>query len=224
VIADWPEGPSRPRLEPGEIHVWGAGLGGPAPNASELLSESERRRAARFVRAEDGRRWMLARAIVRELLGSYLDLHPAALRFTAGPNGKPTVADGSLHFSVSHSDDVALYAFSLDREVGIDVEVVRRPLDEHALARRAFGEQEAERLRVLEPPLRRREFLRLWVRHEAALKCSGAGLAGSDRALAVAPWIAELYVTSSQAAAVAASAPPRALERLRYDADPLSAG
>ena len=60
--------------------------------------------------------------------------------------------------------------------VGVDVEVARRPINEAALAARTFGPDEARRLAALDPVSREREFLRLWVRHEARLKCRGTGI------------------------------------------------
>jgi len=34
-------------------------------------------------------------------------------------------ADSDLRFNVSHSNDVAVYAFSFGREIGVDLEAVR---------------------------------------------------------------------------------------------------
>lgn len=77
-----------------------------------------------------------------------------------------------------------------------------------------LGAQEAERLSALEATERDREFLRSWVRHEAAVKCLGIGLGSSPRAgdsEHVAPWVAELDIGDIGAAAVAASWRPREL-------------
>jgi phosphopantetheinyl transferase len=133
-----------------------------------------------------------------------VDADPRALRFGADRSGKPELAEppSLLRFNLSHSGDVALYAFAEDRAVGIDVEVAReRRADLVALARRAFGAEEAERLRALDPEARRREFFQAWARYEAELKCGAENV-----------WVADLDVR--EAAAVAVEAGPCAI-RLR---------
>jgi phosphopantetheinyl transferase len=42
-----------------------------------------------------------------------------------------------------------------------------------AICQRALGPAEALRLQDLHPAIREREFLRMWTRHEATLKCRG---------------------------------------------------
>ncbi|HYM67693.1 MAG TPA: 4'-phosphopantetheinyl transferase superfamily protein, partial [Patescibacteria group bacterium] len=116
-----------------------------------------------------------------------------------------------LRFTLSHSGHLALYAFTTVGEVGVDVEVARRPIDEVALAARAFGPGEAQRLEPLDPAARRQEFRRAWARHEATLKCRGTGFGGGPAAHGPAPWIAELDVGANAAAAVAAERAPEEL-------------
>jgi 4'-phosphopantetheinyl transferase len=198
-------------LEDDALHVWRADLDAGGDEAIGLLSAEERERAGRFVREEDGRRWARARGVLRVLLGRYLDADPGGLRFVAGEHGKPALegGDGEPRFNVSHSAGVALYAFARGREVGVDVELPRRALDAVALAERTFGPAEAERLRTLDPPAREREFLRLWARHEAQLKCRGTGIGGEAPHAAAPLWVVELDAgVPGAGAAVAVEGPP----------------
>jgi len=237
----WTTPPWPPRLELATVDVWRADLGAAWVAERELLSDAERERAARFLREEDGRRWAASRGILRALLGAYLDADPHALGFAEGPHGKPRLATpapaaaagGSmrgggestdaarLRFNLSHSGDVALYAVTTDREVGVDVELPRRPVEHVAIARRILGDAEAERLAALEPPGREREFLRAWVRYEAALKCRGTGIGGADSGSADGPepWLCELDPGAPAAAALAVAGGPHAVRRLRWPAD-----
>ena len=234
--SSWLPAPRQSQLAEGEVHVWRADLAVAGEGLGALLSSQERARAERFRSARDRERWTAARGILRALLGRYLlagalagapelaagapelaagppELAAGAPELAAGPHGKPELADplvAPLRFNLSHSGDVALYAFALRVEVGIDVESVGRRRDELALAERALGHAEAERLRALDPPRREREFLRSWVRHEAGLKCAGVGLGGSSadvRGL----WLGDLDLGPGALAAVAAAAPPRRL-------------
>jgi 4'-phosphopantetheinyl transferase len=195
----------------GELHVWRADLHAVADELTELLSDEERARGQRMLRDRDRELWRRSRGVLRALLGRYLQLDPRTVRLAATPHGKPVLADDpqELHFNLSHSGDLALYAFSATVSVGVDVELERRHVDVLAVAARTFGPAEAERLRGLDPSVRRREFLRAWVRHEAELKCLGVGIGGADVDLAgPRPWIAELDAGPRGAGAVAAGCEP----------------
>ena len=56
------------------------------------LSPDELARAARLHFARDRRRFIVARAILRDILTRYLDQPPAELRFSYSVHGKPRLA------------------------------------------------------------------------------------------------------------------------------------
>jgi 4'-phosphopantetheinyl transferase len=221
-IRPWSPGPGQPKLAPGAVDVWRVDLAVVPDDLRELLSADEHARAERIGRARDRELWARSRGVLRGLLGRYLQIDPRKLRFAAGKAGKPafandarasTVADAAmttLSFNLSHSAQTALYAFTTVGAVGVDVEVARRAIDAVALAERVFGPVEAARLRALDEGTRDQEFLRAWVRHEAALKCLGVGLGGSQDG-ETAQWISELEMGSRAAAAVACVAAPSEL-------------
>lgn len=204
------------------VEVWRADLDALADELAELLSPEEHARAARLARAENRARWMRARGALRALLGDYLECDPMMLTFTTGPHGKPALsgcgeprraeaqphAGAPLSFNLSHSGALAVYAFTRGLAVGVDVEALDRNTrrDDLALAKRVFASEVVERLRMLAPPARRREFLREWVRHEARLKCLGVGLTGTVRPAASSSpelWESELEIGPDAVAAVA---------------------
>jgi 4'-phosphopantetheinyl transferase len=191
---------------------------------TESLSDDERARAERMLSALKAQRWSRARGVLRELLARYVEADPRTLGFNTGAHGKPGLAerctrdpaesDGTsarptrLSFNVSHSGQLALYAFASSGAVGIDVEVVRRRLDGVVIAGRAFGPLEALRLEGLDPATREREFLRMWTRYEASLKCRGRGIEASVTGRSGgAPSVAELEVGPRAVAAVATREP-----------------
>jgi 4'-phosphopantetheinyl transferase len=207
----WAPGPSHPRLDQGALHVWRAELAAIGDELQSLLSADERARGERFRDIRDGRLWMCSRGVLRALLGRYLGIDPTGLRFTAGAHGKPALLESQLRFNLSHSGGVALYAFSETGAVGVDVEISSRSINEIALARRAFGEADGNRLAGFDPARRASEFLRLWTRREAELKCAGSGIGGADSARPRAVWTAELEVGARSASAVATEQPPASL-------------
>jgi 4'-phosphopantetheinyl transferase len=203
--AVWTRPSSRPQLVDDVVDVWRVDLTGDADPLADLLSPDEQERAARFRQDVHRRRWKHARGVLRPLVGAYLGDDPQTLRFAPGPYGKPEVEPPTrLCFNVSHSGEVALFAFAFHRAVGVDVEIGNRPVDAEALARQVLGDEDARRVEQLSPPDRQREFLRLWTRYEAELKCRGLGI-GADRSgrADVPVWISDLDLGPDIAAAVA---------------------
>jgi phosphopantetheinyl transferase len=189
------------RLAEGQIDVWRAKLGRCPPDHAEVLSADERARAGRFRFDAHRERWMEARALLRLLLGRYLEMDPYGIRLEVNANGKPAVPGSPVLFNVSHTGEEALYAFARRRAVGVDVERLGRRVDVLALAERALGHDEAARLRRLPGHVRLKEFLRSWVRHEAALKCRGGRL--GDRVTDPGLSLIDLDVGPAAVAAVA---------------------
>ena len=114
----------------------------------ELLSPQERHRAARFAFKRDGDRFIVARARLRQLLAARLDLLPRSVEFVYGVCGKPALAprcaDRDLRFNLSHSQDIATYAFAAGHEIGIDIEAIRPIRDADNIADRFFSKCENE--------------------------------------------------------------------------------
>jgi 4'-phosphopantetheinyl transferase len=220
----WQQGPLEAHLARGELHLWRADLDAVGEDVASLLSELERERARQIAPRRRRRRWECSRGVLRALLGRYLRSDPRALAL--GARGRPELADrgGPRHelcFSLAHSGQLALYALYAGERVGVDIEVARppeaRPRDHVALARRAFGAEQARRLAGLERAPREVEFLRLWTRSEAALKCVGAGMgARGGSTLDRAGWIAELDVGPRAAGAVACGHAPRSVSTWQW--------
>jgi len=81
-----------------------------------------------------------------------------------------------LRFNVSHSEDLAVYAFALGREVGVDVEALRPMADSADIARSAFSAAEHRAFLALSPAERTEGFFNCWTRKEAFIKALGEGL------------------------------------------------
>jgi 4'-phosphopantetheinyl transferase len=173
--------PPAARLGPREVQVWGVCLTASEQILSRYLatlSVDERNRADRF-RFENLRRaFAISRGGLRFLLAAFLGRHPKEIAFDYGSRGKPELQHGSrLRFNLSHSGLVTLYAFTLDCELGLDVEQLRDLPDHEAIATRFFSTGEVTDLRSLDPPERLAAFFRCWTRKEAYIKAVGDGLA-----------------------------------------------
>ena len=146
-----------------------------------LLADAERDRAHRFAFDRDRRRFIVARARLRQLLSTRLAVRPESVELIYGKHGKPALApqfaDSGPSFNVSHSEDIAVYAFSMGREIGIDIEAVRTIPDADAIAARFFSPRENEAYLALNLRDRARGFFNCWTRKEAFIKALGDGLA-----------------------------------------------
>jgi len=180
-------------LEHGEIRVLKVDLGARGSNDDDagslpewrILDEAERTRALRLIRPRDRRRFIICRGALRLVLGQLVDDTPEAITLRFGPGGKPELAGSRppgiaprLRFNVSHSDDLALIAISLDRELGVDLERLRTISEAERIVETYFTAAEQAQFAALEPPDRVAAFLRGWTRKEAILKAKGVGLAG----------------------------------------------
>lgn len=188
----WNRPDPRPRIEPGQIHVWRARLDDPSTPeeaARAALSPAEARRADRFRFPLHRRRWVVSRAALRAILGAYLGRPPAAIEFERGPGGKPFLAgrdgDLDLRFNLAHSGEWAAIAVALGRDVGIDVERMRRDAPILDLARRWFAPEEVEGLLAVPAGLRSAAFFACWTRKEAVVKAEGETVPAALRRFAV---------------------------------------
>jgi 4'-phosphopantetheinyl transferase len=145
-----------------------------------LLSDIERERASQFAFERDRRRFIVGRAVLRQLLGERLGVEPEAVEIEYGSRGKPALArryEGSrLRFNLSHCDDVAVYAFACGVEIGLDVEAVHTLDDADQIAARFFSHRENEAYRALDSHDRPLGFFHCWTRKEAFVKALGEGL------------------------------------------------
>jgi 4'-phosphopantetheinyl transferase len=183
----WSLPPAHLVLPRDEIHVWRASLDQPPARVAALeqtLSLDERSRVQRYRFAHDKQYFIIRRGLLRQMLGDYLGIEPGSLRFHSGPYGKPALAEMPCaympHFNVSHSRELALFAFARDREVGVDIEYVRPVVEAEQIAGRYFSVEERDTLRDLPPDRMYEQFFIHWTRLEAYLKSSGAGLAGAE--------------------------------------------
>lgn len=179
----WAPPPHELRLAEGEIHVWRAYLDRGRPTRAEfrsMLAPDEEARANRYFLVSDCDDFVVTRGILRELLGRYVGCAARDIQFKYAPHGKPSLRQEFLAlpvcFNVSHSHGLALFAFSLGLDLGVDVELVRSDFGGSEIAERYLAPQEVQELRSLPAALQAEGFFLCWTRKEAYLKARGEGL------------------------------------------------
>lgn len=180
----WHPSPESLALGTHEVHLWRSTLDLPPSRVETLertLAADERQRASQFRFPTDRARFIVARGILRALLGRYLGKEPYTLQFTYNAYGKPALAEESerrpLLFNVTHVQGMALYAFTDIGDIGIDIEQITTAVQDYEhIASRFFSPAEMEELHTVPVERRQEAFLNCWTRKEAYIKARGLGL------------------------------------------------
>jgi len=179
----WSAPPNDLRLTSDEVHCWRTTLNRTETEIKRLwqtLAPDEQERARRFRFDKHRRHFIIARGLLRAILSRYLEIEPREVELCYSPYGKPALApehgDEPLRFNLSHSGELALYAFNCSRDIGIDVEHVRSEFAEMEIAERFFSRREFAAFVSLPEALRTIGFFNCWTRKEAYIKARGEGL------------------------------------------------
>jgi len=181
VILKWPIGPREVGLSPMVDHIWSMHLDTGSEQSQrywKTLSGDERERAERFQFAADRRRFIVARGVLRILLGRYLNIPSSKVRFRYGEFGKPELEDchdSELQFNLAHSRDLAICGFTLKRRIGLDVEFLT-PRVAAGMYQGCFTVEEQKGLAAQPRASQALSAIALWTRKEAFLKALGCGL------------------------------------------------
>ena len=187
VAGVWPPepGPCLHEFQVGPARVFLLGLpSDPEPWLALLhpdASPDRQRRADRFRFPLDALHCLAGEALLRHALAKRPGWDGAALSFTFGPEGKPSLlGHPGLHFNLSHSGPWVLCALHHE-PVGIDVEASRvwNPLP----AASAMTPEELQHLATLAPAEASAFFYRIWTLKESLLKAIGTGLSLDPRGI-----------------------------------------
>ena len=183
ILSTWQSPPQSLSIVQGEVHVWCVPLEFENVQLQEIsacLDEDELERAGRYHFERDRRRFIVRRGRLRQILARYLRESADRIGFQYGQFGKPQLAanwhDAGLDFSSSHSDEMALVAVAIRRQMGVDVEKVRTLDDLKGLLKNYFTATERAQLDTLPAEQHLTAFFRGWTQKEALLKATGNGL------------------------------------------------
>jgi len=137
--------------------------------AKSHLSPAERKRADAFRFAAHADLWTRYRASLRRILAAHLGCEAHEAPLATGDYGKPYIPGSPLHFNLSHDDQFAVVALSLDGPVGIDLERLSRAAELSACADTFCHPAEI----AARPSAS--ELLRIWTAKEAFVKARGTG-------------------------------------------------
>lgn len=146
-----------------------------------LLAADEREKEPRFYFADDRKRYLLTRAMVRSVLSRYADVAPREWTFAANAYGRPEIANAhpdteGLSFNLSHTRGLIVLGVSRGRALGVDVEnlAVRQPSID--IANRFFSPAEVGELARVPAQRQHERFFEYWTFKESYIKARGMGL------------------------------------------------
>lgn len=168
-----------PTLQKNELHVWSVSLEPGEEfieNCKSFLSEGERSRIDWFTFPQVQKNYIISQGVLRSILAGYLNIEPLQVQLSKHVKGKPFVTnDSSLFFNLSNSGKKAVFSFSRDNEVGIDLEMIRALPDLEELIQKNFSQKEIDYIsKVSEEKLKR--FFLFWTIKESYLKAIGEGM------------------------------------------------
>ena len=162
---------------------------------SLLLDEKEQERASRFKFAKDRNCFIISKGILRVLLSRYLESPPESIEFITNKYGKPSLNINNtkiansffskFHFNLSHSQNFALIAITLDDPIGVDIEYMQEKIQKDDIASRFFAEEEHQEYFSLKEEEKLVGFYNAWTRKEAFIKALGKGVSQSLKSFAV---------------------------------------
>ena len=143
----------------------------------KLLSAQEQAKALRFRFIKDQHSYIVTHALLRRILGNYLNSEPASIEFISNEFGKPLLANGyrKIHFNISHRSGLSALAFSTKSDIGVDVEKVDPEFDFDLIAKAHFSDAENRFIDAGQHESGKR-FYTVWTRKEALLKAIGTGI------------------------------------------------
>lgn len=150
-----------------------------------VLTEAEKAQLENKRLPKGKHMYAFTRIALRHILSRYeTQVAPGQWQFTRQSAGKPVISwpQSSLHFNLTHADDLLVIVVCDHAEVGVDVEACDRKVDVLALSERYYQPQEIQMLRNASDEAGRTHlFLTLWTLKEAAVKATGKGLSRALR-------------------------------------------
>lgn len=163
----------------GDVHIWETSLDASKELTEKCfnsLSQPEKERSAFFKFEKVQNNYVISQGILHLLLGMYLNIDADKVKLGRHAKGKPFSADNlNLRFNMSNSGRKVVYAFSMEEELGIDLEFSRDLDDLNDLITKNFTSSEIDYI-TKNPSEKKYRFFKFWTIKEAYLKAIGEGM------------------------------------------------
>jgi 4'-phosphopantetheinyl transferase len=146
--------------------------------AEAALEPAERERYHGYRHDADRLMFLAGRVMARALVARALGIAPGGWKWREGQRGRPEIdaPDTALRFNLAHSAGLVACALANGRDVGVDVEYLRRrPVDPQVIPRYCAPD-EVRDIHAHGPHGWHDRFLLYWTLKEAYLKARGLGI------------------------------------------------
>jgi 4'-phosphopantetheinyl transferase len=165
-------------INKGELHIWRYTVNEQdyaAEKINPILSVEEQEKAARFIQEQHAVKYVCNHRFMRNVLGAYLNIPAAEIKFSHTPLGKPYIENSNLFFNLSRRNKYGLLAIFKDAEVGVDIEYIKELQDVATFSSYSFSEH--EKAMIFSNNKTNPEILfTFWAFKEAFIKATGTGL------------------------------------------------
>lgn len=145
----------------------------------KVLNKEEKEKAAKYHFSRDRISYICCRGTLRLILSRYINTPPENIIFEYNNYGKPYLINNQnteeYKFNISHSGDLCIIAINIQKEIGVDIEKVRKIDDLENIAKRYYTKNEYKKI-IDSYENRISNFFLIWVQKEALIKASGKGL------------------------------------------------
>ena len=166
-----------------QVHIWAVDLDHLKLRGyrdDQRLPESERDRSERFRFEIISVRYVKCHYLLRVLLGQYLGTDFYHQEFYCNQHGKPSLKNergsNSIYFNLSNSENICVFVFTEDGDIGVDVEKIHDMTNMDSIVESFFSPSENINFCSLPKQSRKKSFFKYWTRKEALLKAMGIGL------------------------------------------------
>lgn len=143
----------------------------------DFISEKQKRKASRFRFTKDRRMYILSRFVEKYICCKLMNWTMDQIVIGKNQYGKPNVANAPyLHYNISHSNEILVFAVCNGYSVGVDVEEYNYDIDHASLATSVFSKEEIDQLIGKKSKDVVFGFYNCWSKKESYIKAIGKGL------------------------------------------------
>ena len=174
-----------PSLKAGELHIWKVPLlldESLRPLAISLLNDTQRDKYHRRINQQLKQSYLAGRYYLMHLLAGYSERDPHDILLSYSRLNKPYLNPNPEQLEFNYTDTTlngqswGLFAFTLGRAVGVDIECLDRKTNFAAIADRRLANAELDYVRKPDGGVDAHRFLACWTRKEAYGKATGQGI------------------------------------------------
>jgi 4'-phosphopantetheinyl transferase len=185
---EWTKLTTVPLIKEKVCYVWRVKTHAYHPDYEDILTHEEVQRAERYRQEIDRKRFVLGAVLARFILGKELAINPRDIPIIRTCptcdklHGQPRLPAENIYWSVSHSGEEVVVAFSRCLRVGIDIEKIQPDMKDLPVST-ILNHEEQDHFNHVLPADKPNVFYTYWTRKEAVLKALGTGFSQSPKSV-----------------------------------------